>query len=108
MHASKLVLGQSLIFDTSNLTLNNYTLKEPKPSTFTQDENDSKYVDIDSELARLSNNSRTIAMNTKNNQPLISGNQWSRVFDASNIIAQNNVKYLTVKSTDMPSGGYLL
>lgn len=105
LHASKLVLGQSLIFDTSNLTLNNYTLKEPKPSTFTQDENDSKYVDIDSELARLSNNSRTIAMNTKNNQPLISGNQWSRVFDASNIIAQNNVKYLTVKSTDMPSGG---
>lgn len=50
----------------------------------------------------MTENSKTVAMNTKDNQPVISGNQWSKVFDAGNITAQNNVKYLTVKASDLP------
>lgn len=102
LRGTKMVLGQSLTFNASNSTLNNHTLESPRPSTFTQDTNGLKYIDIDSEFLRLTENSKTVAMNTKDNQPVISGNQWSKVFDAGNITAQNNVKYLTVKASDLP------
>lgn len=102
LYATKLVLGQSLIFNANNSTLNNFTLSNPKPSSFAQDNNESKYVDIDSELTRLSNNSRTIANNTKNNVPKVIGQYGLVTFDASDITAENNIKYLSVKASDMP------
>lgn len=87
LRGTKMVLGQSLTFNASNSTLNNHTLEIPRPSTFTQDTNGLKYIDLDSEFLRLTENSKTVAMNTKDNQPVISGNQWSKVFDAGNITA---------------------
>lgn len=106
--ADTLILGENLKY-TRNLLwgrpgINDISLSTA-PKSFRQDVVGSKYIDIDSEFARLSQNSRAIAMNTKDNQPDISGNQWSKVFDATNIVAQNNVKYLTVKASDMPGDG---
>lgn len=98
--ASKLVLGNNSNFNANNTTLNGYTLGE-KPSA--QDKGDSKYIDIDSEFTRLSGNSRIIAKNSKElGTDEISGDQWNRTFNVSNITAKNNVKYLTVKASNMP------
>lgn len=102
LRASKLVLGNSLNFNTNNSTLNNYTLNNPKPSEFTQDKGDSKYIDIDSEFTRLTASSQAIANSTKDNVPVVTNQYGLVTFDATNISAQNNVKYLTVKASDMP------
>ncbi|MBS1008501.1 collagen-binding domain-containing protein [Leuconostoc suionicum] len=97
----KVVLGQSLLFSGTGPTIEGHVVKTV-PNSFTQDSNGLQYIDINSEFNRLMNNSKIIADNSSNNVPTIT-NQYGKVtFDASNIVAQDNVKYLTVKSNDMP------
>lgn len=97
----KVVLGQSLLFSGTGPTIEGHVVKTV-PNSFTQDSNGLQYIDINSEFNRLMNNSKVIADNSSSNVPTIT-NQYGKVtFDASNIVAQDNVKYLTVKSNDMP------
>lgn len=102
LYASKLVLGNSLNFNSNINTLNSYTFNNPKPSDFTQDKGDSKYIDIDYEFTQLSGKSKTIANSTKDNVPVVTNQYGLVTFYATNISAQKNVKYLTVKASDMP------
>lgn len=98
----KVVLGQSLTYSQNGPTIAGHTIKTA-PTSLTQDASDSKYIDIDSEFERLTTNSKVIATNSKNNVPSITKQYGQVTFDASDITAQNNVKYLIVKAGDMPS-----
>lgn len=106
-----LILGSSFKYlhptaTDGRSTINGLKLNQT-PKVLRQDTDNNEYLDIDTELARLSSVSKIIANHSKNNNATVE-NKWGGTItiDASHIPSEDNVKYLTVKASDFP--GYSL
>lgn len=103
-NSDTLVLGQSFNynpdFQWGRPAINDIRL-DTAPKNLRQDANGSKYIDFDAEFNRLSTSSENIANYSKNNVPVVTNYYGLITFDASNIPAKDNVKYMIVKVSDL-------
>lgn len=105
-NSDTLVLGQSFNynpdFQWGRPAINGIRL-DTAPKKLRQDTGGSKYIDFDAEFDRLNAASANIANYSKNNVPLVNNYYGLITFDASNIPAKDNVKYMVVKASDIPT-----
>jgi len=105
-NSDTLVLGQSFNynpdFQWGRPAINGIRL-DTVPKKLRQDAGGSKYIDFDAEFDRLNASSANIANYSKNNVPAVNNYYGLVTFDASNIPAKDNVKYMLVKASDMPT-----
>ena len=105
-NSDTLVLGQSFNynpdFQWGRPAINGIRL-DTAPKKLRQDTGGSKYIDFDAEFDRLNAASANIANYSKNNVPLVNNYYGLITFDASNIPAKDNVKYMVVKASDIPA-----
>lgn len=102
---NKLILGQDLTY-TKNFKdgkpgINQIKLERSPQNGYSQDKSGSRYIDIDSEFGRLTNNSKKIADYSKNNRPIVTNYYGAITLDTSKITATNHVKYLVLKPSDI-------
>lgn len=102
----KLILGQGLTY-TKNFKegkpgINQTKLDSIPKNGFRQDKSGSQYIDINSEFARLTNNSKKIADYSKNNRPIVTNYYGAITLDTSKITANQHVKYIVLKPSDIP------
>lgn len=106
-----LILGSSFKFlpptqTDGRATINGLKLNQT-PKILKQDRDNLEYLNVDTELNRLSVVSTKLADHSKENMAVVE-NKWGGTItvDASHIPSEDNVKYLTIKARDFP--GYSL
>ncbi|CAM3078756.1 collagen-binding domain-containing protein [Leuconostoc rapi] len=103
-NSDTLILGQSFNynpdFQWGRPAINGIRL-DTAPKNLRQDANGSKYIDFDAEFNRLSTSSENIAHYSKNNVPIVTNYYGLITFDVTNIPAKDNIKYMTVKASDL-------
>lgn len=83
--------------------INGVQLIQVPTNGFRQEVSSQPYIDMNTEMSRLNNNSKVIAEYSKNNRPLITNWYGAVTLDTSQIEADGNVKYIVLKPTDLPN-----
>ncbi|KGB51107.1 hypothetical protein LH61_06435 [Leuconostoc mesenteroides P45] len=103
----KTIIGSSMTYTSDfkwgNPGINNIRVAKTPSNGFRKDQVGQKYIDIDSELNRLSENSKSIAEYSKDNKPTVNNYYGQVTIDTTNIKDLNNIKYITLKPSDLPN-----
>ena len=83
--------------------INGFNIQDIPSEGFRQDVPGSQFINIATELTRLSNNAKSIAEYSK--VLSITGPDWNRRVDTTSITATGNVKYITLKKSDLSTAG---
>lgn len=83
--------------------INGTQLIQAPTKGFRQETSDQNYIDMNSEMVRLNNNSKAIAEYSKNNVPIVTNWYGAVTIDTSQIEANENVKYFVLKAADIPN-----
>lgn len=101
----QLILGQQVHYENkgNKPLINGFNIQDIPSEGFRQDVPGSQFINIATELTRLSNNAKSIAEYSK--VLSITGPDWNRRVDTTSITATGNVKYITLKKSDLSTAG---
>lgn len=101
------VLGSSMRytsdFNWGNPGINDIRVSKTPSNGFRKESLSENYIDINSELNKLSENSKSIAEYSKGNNPTVDNYYGHVTVDVTKISAQDNIKYIILKPNDIPS-----